>query len=58
MIYETLRFTNCFSGSKTGWHVFYHFVGAVPGSTELLPMLQRLLKEIGAVTVSAYIISV
>ncbi|XP_064604560.1 TPR repeat-containing protein DDB_G0287407-like isoform X2 [Liolophura sinensis] len=27
------------------WHVFYHFVGAVPGSTTLEPMLKRLLSE-------------
>ncbi|XP_067678320.1 TPR repeat-containing protein DDB_G0287407-like [Haliotis asinina] len=30
------------------WHVFYHFVGAVPGSTSLEPMLKRLLREVEA----------
>ncbi|CAH1783140.1 unnamed protein product, partial [Owenia fusiformis] len=33
-----------------GWHVFYHFVGAVPGSTELEKLLKRLLKEMGVET--------
>ncbi|XP_070562961.1 TPR repeat-containing protein DDB_G0287407-like isoform X2 [Ptychodera flava] len=33
----------------TGWYVFYHFVGAVPGSTDLERALKRLLKEIGIV---------
>ncbi|ELU16709.1 hypothetical protein CAPTEDRAFT_199172 [Capitella teleta] len=37
-------------GGKTGWKVFYHFVGAVPGSTELLKLLMRLVKEIGTVS--------
>nr|XP_054748224.1 TPR repeat-containing protein DDB_G0287407-like isoform X1 [Lytechinus pictus] len=32
-----------------GWHVFYHFVGAVPGSPNLELALKRLLREIGAV---------
>ena len=41
------------SGGK-GWHVFYHFVGAVPGSTELELMLRRLLKETGTVNVSLH----
>ncbi|ESO94433.1 hypothetical protein LOTGIDRAFT_232289 [Lottia gigantea] len=31
------------------WHVFYHFVGAVPGSTSLEPMLKRLLREMEVV---------
>ncbi|XP_033641295.1 telomerase protein component 1-like [Asterias rubens] len=31
-----------------GWHVFFHFVGAIPGSTDLEKCLKRLLKEIGA----------
>ncbi|XP_045158536.2 TPR repeat-containing protein DDB_G0287407-like isoform X2 [Mercenaria mercenaria] len=33
------------SDSKT-WHLFFHFVGAVPGSTNLEPMLKRLLREL------------
>ncbi|XP_064629063.1 TPR repeat-containing protein DDB_G0287407-like isoform X2 [Lineus longissimus] len=33
-------------GGKTGWHVFYHFVGAVPGSTDLEMLLKRMMKEI------------
>ena len=40
------------SGGDKGWHVFYHFVGAVPGSPNLEMTLKRLLKEIGAVNVS------
>ncbi|KAL4235832.1 hypothetical protein ACF0H5_004222 [Mactra antiquata] len=32
------------SDNKT-WHLFCHFVGAVPGSTSLEPMLKRLLRE-------------
>ncbi|WAR23724.1 Y7407-like protein [Mya arenaria] len=27
------------------WHVFFHFVGAVPGSTNIEPMLKRLLRS-------------
>ena len=42
------------SGGDKGWHVFYHFVGAVPGSTELEIMLRRLLREMDAVNVSEY----
>ncbi|CAG5132430.1 unnamed protein product [Candidula unifasciata] len=35
-------------GDKAGkWRVFYHFVGAVPGSTSLEHMLKRLLRETG-----------
>lgn len=41
-------------GAGNNWHVFYHFVGAVPGSTELLLMLQRLLKELNMVNVSGW----
>ena len=41
-----------FSGGRPGWHVFYHFVGAVPGSTELFTMLKRLLLEMAVVSVS------
>ena len=29
------------------WRVFYHFVGAVPGSSSLEQMLKRLLREMG-----------
>ncbi|XP_038068590.1 telomerase protein component 1-like isoform X1 [Patiria miniata] len=36
-------------GGTQGWHVFYHFVGAVPGSPNLEATLKRLLKELGAV---------
>ena len=34
-----------FSGHKK-WQVFYHFVGATPGSTDLAFFLQRLTKEV------------
>ncbi|KAK2172234.1 hypothetical protein NP493_979g00007 [Ridgeia piscesae] len=37
-------------GGRTRWHVFYHFVGAVPGSTELFAMLKRLLLEMSVVS--------
>ncbi|KAI8507535.1 Telomerase protein component 1 [Branchiostoma belcheri] len=33
-------------GGDTGWHVFYHFVGAIPGSTDLENILKRLLREL------------
>ncbi|XP_071952526.1 telomerase protein component 1-like [Antedon mediterranea] len=36
-------------GGSTGWHIFFHFVGAVPGSTDLEKALKRLLKELGSV---------
>lgn len=36
-------------GGESGWHVFYHFVGAVPGSTDVEKCLKRLLTEINAV---------
>ena len=39
-------------GGSKGWVVFYHFVGAVPGSTELEQLLKRLLLEMGQVKVS------
>ena len=51
----TWPLSNCcslFSGGRPGWHVFYHFVGAVPGSTELFTMLKRLLLETSVVSVS------
>jgi tetratricopeptide (TPR) repeat protein len=32
---------------KTSWILFYHFVGAVPGSNDLGHVLQRLLKKLG-----------
>ncbi|KAH9495183.1 hypothetical protein Btru_018582, partial [Bulinus truncatus] len=38
---------NVFGDKATKWRVFYHFVGAVPGSTSLELMLKRLLKETG-----------
>ncbi|XP_077863332.1 telomerase protein component 1-like, partial [Saccoglossus kowalevskii] len=37
-------------GGDAGWYVFYHFVGALPGSTDLEKCLKRLLREIDAVT--------
>lgn len=33
-------------GSNKGWNVFYHFIGAAPGSTDIGFMLQRMLKEL------------
>ncbi|XP_035690264.1 telomerase protein component 1-like [Branchiostoma floridae] len=36
-------------GGDTGWHVFYHFVGAIPGSTDLETVLKRLLRELDIV---------
>ncbi|XP_019618300.1 PREDICTED: telomerase protein component 1-like [Branchiostoma belcheri] len=36
-------------GGDTGWHVFYHFVGAIPGSTDLENILKRLLRELDIV---------
>ncbi|XP_022107201.1 telomerase protein component 1-like isoform X2 [Acanthaster planci] len=33
-------------GGEKGWHVFYHFVGAIPGSTDVEKMLKRLLREL------------
>ncbi|XP_071785835.1 telomerase protein component 1-like [Asterias amurensis] len=36
-------------GGEQGWHVFYHFVGAVPGSPNLEMTLKRLLRELGEV---------
>ncbi|XP_033125459.1 telomerase protein component 1-like isoform X1 [Anneissia japonica] len=33
-------------GGDIGWHVFYHFVGAIPGSTDQEMILKRLLKEL------------
>ena len=29
-----------------GWHIFNHFVGAIPGSTDIEKMLKRLLREL------------
>ena len=29
------------------WRVFYHFVGAVPGSTDVMQLIKRLLVEAG-----------
>ena len=34
------------------WRVFYHFAGATPCSSELLPMLRRLLLVMETVPVS------
>lgn len=37
----------CFSSvDGRPWHVFFHYVGAVTGSTDLEPMLKRLLCEL------------
>ncbi|PIK50949.1 putative telomerase protein component 1 [Apostichopus japonicus] len=33
-------------GGSEGWHIFYHFVGAIPGSTDPEKMLRRLLREL------------
>lgn len=33
-------------GGEEGWHIFYHFVGAIPGSTNPETMLRRLLREL------------
>ena len=41
-----------FRSDGKSWHLFFHFVGAVPGSTSLEPMLKRLLREIDASNVS------
>ncbi|KAL5022718.1 hypothetical protein ScPMuIL_001873 [Solemya velum] len=38
-----------YSGGNQRWHVFFHFVGAVPGSTMLESMLKRLLREMEVV---------
>ncbi|XP_033113072.1 telomerase protein component 1-like [Anneissia japonica] len=35
-----------------GWHVFYHFVGAIPGSPDLEACLKRLLKEMNVINES------
>ncbi|XP_071951905.1 telomerase protein component 1-like isoform X2 [Antedon mediterranea] len=35
-----------------GWHVFYHFVGAIPGSPDLEACLKRLLKELNIINES------
>ncbi|KAH3849179.1 TPR repeat-containing protein DDB_G0287407-like [Dreissena polymorpha] len=32
------------------WHVFYHFVGAIPGSTIVEPLLKRLLRSMDFIT--------
>ncbi|XP_036368972.1 nephrocystin-3 [Octopus sinensis] len=40
------------SASGKSWHVFYHFVGAVPGSTTVEVMLKRLLREMDRINVS------
>ncbi|XP_025109541.1 telomerase protein component 1-like [Pomacea canaliculata] len=32
-------------GGNRKWHVFYHFVGAIPGSASLECMLKRLLRD-------------
>ena len=50
-----IHFTLHKSGGSKGWCVFHHFVGAVPGSTDLLAMLCRLLKELEAVDVSVHL---
>ena len=38
-------------GGYKGWTVFYHFVGAVPGSTSLEYTINRLLRHVDAVNV-------
>nr|XP_006811880.1 PREDICTED: leucine-rich repeat and WD repeat-containing protein KIAA1239-like [Saccoglossus kowalevskii] len=32
-------------GGENGWYVFFHFVGAIPGSTDLEKTLKRFLRE-------------
>ena len=53
MIYLTLNIISlfCSPGGKS-WTLFYHFVGAIPGSCCLESMLKRLLKEAEFVNVS------
>ena len=46
------RYMLFFRAGGKEWLVFYHFVGAVPGSTELEALLRRLLVEMKIVTVS------
>ncbi|XP_057298336.1 TPR repeat-containing protein DDB_G0287407-like [Hydractinia symbiolongicarpus] len=41
---DILRSTH--SNEKVKWRVFFHFVGATPGSTDLAFFLQRLTKEV------------
>ncbi len=42
-----------FSSHPDGWHMFYHFVGAVPRSTEVDLVLKRLIRELNIVPVSS-----
>ena len=53
MTYLTLNIISlfCSPGGKS-WTLFYHFVGAIPGSCCLESMLKRLLKEAEFVNVS------
>ena len=48
LLYNNVHFVhqNIIRGSNKGWNVFYHFIGAAPGSTDLGFMLQRMLKEV------------
>ena len=40
------------AGDSNNWHIFYHFVGAVPQSTQLETMLKRLFRELDVELVS------
>ena len=55
LMHTDIKCSNLHRGDKKGWHVFYHFVGAVPGSTDLKTMLSRLLKEANVVNVRKYL---
>jgi hypothetical protein len=57
-IYMMLTVSTVCRGGVKGWTVFYHFVGAVPGSTELLTLLRRMLHAIGTFTVSGCALAV
>ena len=35
-----------FHCSKKKWTVFYHFIGAAPGSTDIASLIQRFLKKL------------
>ncbi len=53
-LFESHTYLISFSGGNKPWYVFYHFVGAVPGSTALRKALQRLLLETDIVDVSHF----
>ena len=49
---DALRNSESRPGEK--WKVFFHFVGATPGSTDLAFFLQRLTREISTSKVTTY----